>query len=660
MRQGDSPATHLPACCAILLGCLGWALWRGEDVNWDLQNYHLYDAFASLYRRGVRDAAPAGPQSFLNPLPYMLPYAARGLLSPRAAALAVAASQSVTLMLGWGIAWKVCRRKLPAVLATLAASTGPVVLIELGTSLADLSLASLPLASILLMRRPLLAGMLTGAAIGMKPTSLFLLPALLAFAAMLQTGGRAAIHTAAWVLAGAVLGDALSDGAWAISLWRQYGSPVFPFMNTLFRSHSAARIDFSDLRFRFQGLRHALAIPFALAGGSAVTGEMPIRDARLAVAVCFAVPWLVATMLRRPGRPLLRRPLLGALSAYLLIGLSGWLLLCPIERYAAVLEILCGLLAVLLPAALLGSSQAEVPLLLLATALLMLTTRTADYFHRPWAAAARLRVPTAIGPGATYGLLSYPLADWVTVSPVPVRSFGLFPTMLETGGVLARRVDGMLQAGRGRLWLLSLDVPLLPEIREEMRIHGIVRAPPCLRAATLFWINTVFCRGVLSGPRLLAASDLPLGTSVAFSTHGDGLIYELDGFLEAASDSTWATGSVSRLALHLDTPTRRSGAILSLHLAGVYGGPVRRVMVSVGDAAPVAVRLGPPTYVAEPAVPIPPQPKGHGTIVVRFATGPVQSPASLHLGPDPRPLSFTLYSMRLHAAPSYPRSGATP
>jgi hypothetical protein len=45
-----------------------YSLWLGADANWDLYNYHLYNAFAWLHGKLQTDLAPAGLQSYFNPL----------------------------------------------------------------------------------------------------------------------------------------------------------------------------------------------------------------------------------------------------------------------------------------------------------------------------------------------------------------------------------------------------------------------------------------------------------------------------------------------------------------------------------------------------------------------------------------------------------------
>ena len=640
---------HLATCLPILAAAIAWSLLRGQDANWDLQNYHEYDPFAWLHRRYALDVAPAGAQGFLNPLPYLLPYGLHRLLPPLAAQLAVTASQSVCLMLAWFIAWTSCPRPVAALAATATAISGPVVLIELGTSFADLLLAIPPLAAILLILRTstgrfptaLLAGILTGFAIGMKPTSLFLLPALAAFAAMRRDSLSGAARSAGLTLLGALAGGLLSDGAWAVFLWRQYGSPMFPFMNTLFRSPSAALVDFSDPRFHFMGWRHALTIPFALATGSAATGEMSIRDGRLACAACLAlIRLLTHSFSTRRHRP----DTLDGLCAYVLIGLAGWLVLCPIERYAAVLEIVCGLLSILLVFSLPRPALAPASTLV-ASVLLIATTRTADYFHHTWSPPYRPRVPQGISAGATYGLLTAPLSYWVVASPRPAHAFGLNSTLMETGGVLQQRLDHILRGSGGSLWLLNFDEPVAGEIRDEMGIHGLVLAPPCRRAASMVWIDTVFCRGMIAGSRAWAASDLHLGERVSFSATGYGLIYELAGFGATDADATWALGQDAVLVMHLDPETRRAGAVLSIRLAGVAGAPVHRVSIAANDGRPQTIAPPSPFHPATAMICLPP--RTNEVTLIRFTTPEHRSLAELGLSPEARPLAFRLHDMDL-------------
>src|SRR5690606_3867967 len=69
-RRGLAMATVAVVALAVLVSLL-----RGQDTNWDLRNYHLYNAWAWLNGRIATDLAPAQLQSYFTPLldvPYYL------------------------------------------------------------------------------------------------------------------------------------------------------------------------------------------------------------------------------------------------------------------------------------------------------------------------------------------------------------------------------------------------------------------------------------------------------------------------------------------------------------------------------------------------------------------------------------------------------------
>src|ERR1043166_1027656 len=59
----------------VLMICIsgGLSIFYGQDASFDLLNYHLYNALAFVQGRMNQDLAPAGIQTYLNPL-VDLPY----------------------------------------------------------------------------------------------------------------------------------------------------------------------------------------------------------------------------------------------------------------------------------------------------------------------------------------------------------------------------------------------------------------------------------------------------------------------------------------------------------------------------------------------------------------------------------------------------------
>jgi hypothetical protein len=54
---------------AVALFDLIFVYRRGVDTNWDLRNYHFYNGYALIHWRFDTDIAPAGQESYLNPIP---------------------------------------------------------------------------------------------------------------------------------------------------------------------------------------------------------------------------------------------------------------------------------------------------------------------------------------------------------------------------------------------------------------------------------------------------------------------------------------------------------------------------------------------------------------------------------------------------------------
>ena len=540
---------------AVVLAFVAWAIGAGQDVNVDRMNYHTYIAYALIDWRYDRDVMPGGPQTFLNPIPYLIPYELGRVFPVRIATGVLAAMQAGSVVLAMDIARSLSDSKIVIALATIVAGTTAILVSEIGTSFEELLLAVGPLAGISLVVRSsrsgdptprafLASGSLTGLALGLKITLLPLAVALLC--ATCAMPGQRFRRTIAVGL-GLAAGSLVSGGAWCLFVWKKFGNPFFPFLNNLFRSPAADPIAFGDAHSFFHGVAAALGRPVSAAiTGVAPPLDSPFRDARPLCGLLLAALWLATT--RRPRG---RNWSLGFLSVYLLCGEAAWLVLCPIERYGLVLDMLAGLAAVLIVDALVPGRLVAAGLALA----LVAWTRPTDFFHRSWATAYTARIPPALGTGFDLVLLRAPLGYWAAASPRPHAVFGLLDSVLRPGGVTQRRFDaGVTQSPPGRLWAVGLDDGIDHDQRANMTVHGLVLRGPCYRAESMTWIPAVFCRGeiVPGNSRFAAASDLALGTTVAFTDSGDGWIYEVDGWDPAGPAATPVDGHAADLALRTD------------------------------------------------------------------------------------------------------------
>jgi hypothetical protein len=81
-----------------------YALWMGQDTNWDQRNYHVYTVHAWLRGRTFSDLAPAQLQTWLNPLPHLLQYLLIQTTPPVMAGLVMGALAGLNGLMLWLLA----------------------------------------------------------------------------------------------------------------------------------------------------------------------------------------------------------------------------------------------------------------------------------------------------------------------------------------------------------------------------------------------------------------------------------------------------------------------------------------------------------------------------------------------------------------------------
>jgi hypothetical protein len=360
------PVRSAALLAGLLLAGALLSLALGQDANWDLQNYHLYDPFALLQGRWQTDLFAAGIQTFLNPLldvPYYL-LATRWLAhAPRLLTALAGLPYGVLVFLIWRLARVALRPAwgdavMPALLATLIGATGTATWGEIGTTFGDIPIAVLVLGGCLLLldgpiqaARPWrcgTAGLLIGAACGLKPTAVvFAIPAALALVAALLPRLRHAVAALLAFAAGGAVGGAALYGWWGLRLWQAYANPVAPFANGLFRSAWFPSAANTDPRFKPAGLLQGVVAPFEwVCGGKDLVAEIDFRDARFACA-WLAVAALLILARHRAVRPVLAAPSTRFLLVFTMLSFAAWEDAFSIIRYAVALEALTGILILL-------------------------------------------------------------------------------------------------------------------------------------------------------------------------------------------------------------------------------------------------------------------------------------------------------------------------
>jgi hypothetical protein len=364
-------AFFILAIAPLLFGLL--ALYLGQDANWDLRNYHWYNAYAALEGRYGIDLLPSQTPAFYNPALDIPLYLLGTTVPAKVAGFILGMVQGLNFILIFMLCHSTLIINNPrhkvwscAFLALLGMLGGGGIAL-LGTCFYD-NITSLGLfASALLVlhhyktmlsSRSLpkvlglaaLCGFPAGLMMGLKlPFVVFCVALCCAF--LFVTGP---LMRRLWMSfgfgLGVLLGLALSFGPWAVHLFTQYGNPVFPYLNQLFQSPLLPPTSFRDVQFIPTSWSDRLLFPFIFSTVPWRVGEIPWQDFRIAtlyvlLPLCVVVRLVYGRNKNAPDR------LTTYISArYLLwmavLSYTVWLFLFSIYRYAIPMEMVSPLLIV--------------------------------------------------------------------------------------------------------------------------------------------------------------------------------------------------------------------------------------------------------------------------------------------------------------------------
>lgn len=391
----------------VLAGSVAFSVWyavkAGQDMNWDLRNYHYYGVNAWLSGRHLSDVYASQIQTWLNPFGYLLQYLLIEYLRPVVAGAILGAIAGLNGFL----VYVLCRSLIKsdrewhkwgiAGLVAVAALTGPIFISQMGTTFNDYILSILVLGGIVLLAnqgspastiRYLVAGALVGVAAGLKPTSaVYVVATGIAIAAVVPSIA-VAIKRLSMFTVGAAAGYIATAGYWMTILWMQFDNPVFPFMNSIFRSSWVEPINLRDDRFLPESFADAITYPFQWLIGLHPSNELPLRDARFAL-LAVLVPLVLLTAgtriltrwedSNRAVAPLVRRRfgwfvIIFFLSAYIM-WLAGW----GIHRYATVLELLAPIVLVIALDLILNSRVKKIGAIIVLTVFVISWSKPPDW-----------------------------------------------------------------------------------------------------------------------------------------------------------------------------------------------------------------------------------------------------------------------------------------
>ena len=482
--------------CAIFAAFAILASQVGTDTDWDLRNYHAYNAHALLSGRFWTDIAPAQSQTFLSPVLDIPMGFIRDRLNnwPRLRNVVLAAPHAVAVWLAFELTLRVLPGRTPAraliaIAATLFGATGVAGLPVVASAQDDMIGGSCVMGGLLLLtshraRRnsgAACAGLLFGLAAGLKLTAV---PYCLAGAVTLllvpaEAPATRVSRIGAYVLAG-VLAMVLLVGPWCVVLFDRYRNPILPYLNNWFHSPFVDPLPFTDERFKPRDLLQALAYPaFWAIRPTTLVNELPMRDARFAVA-CVASLGTIGyhALCRRADAPPTDRGLL--LSVFFVSAFAVWELAFSVLRYLAPLELLTGTMVLIALRPLLARPRARIPVALGCAALGAAVTAATvypDWGRTPAPRPVQISLP-ALTPNSLVILLDpSPMAYLADLVSPAIPFVGANNNLIQPGrgGLLARQAENMIRAHAGPLY--GLEEPSeSPGIADQtLAYYGLAR-----------------------------------------------------------------------------------------------------------------------------------------------------------------------------------------
>ena len=472
---------------------------NGPDGAWDLRNYHIYNPFAALNGRLHKDLVPAQLQTFLAPTMDIPILWLRTVLNrtPDLLSAVMALPQAAGAMLTCLIAaryvpagWRL--RPLVAVAIAAVGAAGTASFSTLGSVQSEMIPGCFVLAGFLLVlhaiesgagwRSWVLAGAAFGVAAGLKLTSS---PFCIAGAAtvLLASGGSAMARIARTVLFCAAMGLVilLLAGWWWAHLYADYGNPLFPYYNNLFRSPYIPAIPFSDERFKPTSVLQTIFYPFYWGfTWEHPTSEGTLRDPRIAFALvgCIAI----AASFLRQDRAGSDRPAL-ALLVFFFVSYVMWERQFSIYRYIAPIEMLSGLVVFVALRRFLSGGRGPAIAAGLAAILVIVTLKLTYYpqwGHAPRGdVALQVDFPAVEEGGLVVLLDNFGMSYLIPYAPQSLRFVGVDNNIVYPGqtGRLQEEVERLVRSWPGPLYGLE---PPGAKTQRVLDYYGLAKGRDCL------------------------------------------------------------------------------------------------------------------------------------------------------------------------------------
>jgi hypothetical protein len=394
----------------ISLGTISVIL--GQDVSWDLRNYHSYNPYMLLTGRFKYDVLPAQIQTFFNPLIDVPFFAAIYYLKLPSIIVGFVLggfhglNQWLVHLITYHSLNKVSEtyKLILSIAAAITSIFGAAFLSELGTSIGDSTTSIFVLGSLffiindltknnnLFYRNILLAGLLLGLATGLKLTNALYSISFLVAINFLPNSWAEKFRNIIVLISSIAVGFIFTIGYWMILMWTKFANPIFPFFNKIFQSpYIETDVNLQDLRFLPRDIWQWLFYPFYFVQEQTLVAELKFKESRFAIAYILIVAILGFILYRYATRKsiflennLIHTPVLGFLLPFYITAYCIWIVKFSIYRYLIVLELITPILILLIVAYFYPRRKPVFTVTLGIFVLILATVKPLDWWRIPW------------------------------------------------------------------------------------------------------------------------------------------------------------------------------------------------------------------------------------------------------------------------------------
>jgi len=417
-----------------------YAIFAGQDINWDQRNYHIYSVYAWISNTTHWHIAPGQIQSWFNPLGYVLHYFAVQHFQPVIAGAFIGSLAG----LNGGVIYTLVRNLIDGpvwfarsigILCTIISLSASQFLSETGTTFIDnfVSIPTLIAVTLLavcsvkkqnirnLLLIYLISGFLFGAAAGLKLTMLIYAVAGATTLIILWRSLRLEPSIFIGFTVGIGIGYLATGGFWAIELWQEYKSPLFPFYNAIFHSPYYEQTNFSARHFAPNGLLDAISYPFQWLIGKQPAAQVPIRDGRLATFLLLLVIVTLHTIKSKTAEHESQTINVLAqkfLLTFFFVSFAVWISMFAIHRYFIPGELLIGILLFICIDRLVANYKGKVITLVLLTLFFLVHTEVSNWGRIPYGNSwYGMETQVANDAPSTIVMLGHPLHPYSYIVP---------------------------------------------------------------------------------------------------------------------------------------------------------------------------------------------------------------------------------------------------